>query len=1248
MQLGRYTIEGELGRGGVGVVYRGRDPRGREVAIKFLRQRRPGSGERFAREARLHMQLGEEAGFVPLLDVGEGPQGPFLVMPLLRGGTLRERLARGPLEVEEALELVRGLARALANAHGNGIVHRDVKPDNVLFDGEGRALLSDLGLAKHFRQDVSGASQSVALSRSGVMRGTAGYMAPEQLRDASGVGPQADVFALGAVLYECLSGQPPFDAPTYVELIARIARAERPSLRSLRSGLPAWLVRLVDRALAVDPAQRFADGAALLAALEAGGPVSRLPLPAALVGAGLLGLAGLAFVASRGRSEPGPSASSSLRAEVPPEVADGAPLAAATQPTPAPSPGAAYPDTAYPESWAPFLRTEQTELEWAYRVEGLGAPRALAAAGASRVLVAGEETLALLDAHGALELTSPQEGELIQAASFARENQRALTLGEELTLFDLHDGSRRAQVPLPAPVRLGQLTPGGSEALIAHGRQLARYPVLLGERAQPQVIGRFEREIVALCASAERSLAAAGARAQLFDALGRLVRPLQSGSEIAAVGLWGAEGGGRRPLLATREGHLLLFDEAGVSSGAPLALGLEPVERLVCGARLAAVASADQIVLADLGARAVLARLDLSGSGARVCALSLAPGALLVASESGWVWRFRLAEGAPTGRLPRVAPARAWGDLRGRHASFVCGVGRTEGALVSVEQRGRIYLWDPTSGAAAASLDAGGQVYDLRPLAGDRVLVVGGGKSVRIFDLARQRESLRLPSRGSPLAASLRADERALAVLGVRGLFELWELPRRRVQVRRDLSQLGRPRAMILSADGRPLIGFADGTLRLLDRGARLAEWERGAGEAEGDPVELLVALRGGTRALSATAAGVLTLWSLPEGEVVRRFSAGGAVNSVSAQGDRLLLGLRRGRLEVWSLASGERELELPSPAGPQAHACWAGPGRVLVGGSWGRVSLLELEGAVERWERSEGHLGPIDALSFDPSGESLLAIGSASLRLWEPSSGRQLNLMSVGLTLRSALGGGSVAVTWGVDEVPAPGEALAPAFKRWRLSKQGMGLGQPGAFSLARPERFALSSDGAWLAFSDRRRGAVLVVDSERGRVRAELEVAGAASLALSAQGDLLAVQDDEGLLVFDVAAQRRLHALRVELVRDLRFLPTDPPLLAVTKHFGSVLVVDPLAAKALQRLDVAESQDLSALAASADGRRLVTALAEGPLELWDLPARRRLARFDLGDPHDVVSSLAIAPDGRSLAVGTGRGRILVFPLDR
>ena len=182
MRIGTYTLEGELGRGGMGAVFRARAADGSKVAIKLLaRSSSPHARERFDRERRLLSSLGREDGFVPLVDAGDEKGLPYLVMPLVEGGTLRQKLDRGPLAIDAVIALAESLARALARAHERGIVHRDLKPENVLFTADGAPLVADLGLAKHWRRDAPGASRSVALSLTGETRGTWGYMAPEQI-----------------------------------------------------------------------------------------------------------------------------------------------------------------------------------------------------------------------------------------------------------------------------------------------------------------------------------------------------------------------------------------------------------------------------------------------------------------------------------------------------------------------------------------------------------------------------------------------------------------------------------------------------------------------------------------------------------------------------------------------------------------------------------------------------------------------------------------------------------------------------------------------------------------------------------------------------------------------------------------------------------------------------------------------------------------------------------------------------------
>jgi serine/threonine-protein kinase len=264
--VGPYEILGELGRGGMGAVWRARAPDGRMVAVKMLIRQDERTIARFDRERRLLMLLGEADGFVAMLDVGDSHQGPFYVMPLLSGGTLRNRLEGGPLPIPDVVALGVALATALGRAHEKGIIHRDMKPENVLFDDQGRPLIADLGIAKHFRRDVSGASMSVALTQGGEMTGSAGYMAPEQIENKD-VGPPADVFALGAILWECLAGEPAFVGDSFHEVMAKVVSGEASSVRDLRPETPRWLHAVLARALRRDQDKRFRDCAEMARAL---------------------------------------------------------------------------------------------------------------------------------------------------------------------------------------------------------------------------------------------------------------------------------------------------------------------------------------------------------------------------------------------------------------------------------------------------------------------------------------------------------------------------------------------------------------------------------------------------------------------------------------------------------------------------------------------------------------------------------------------------------------------------------------------------------------------------------------------------------------------------------------------------------------------------------------------------------------------------------------------------------------------
>jgi serine/threonine protein kinase len=235
--LGRYKILAPLGEGGMGEVYHGHDPRlAREVAIKVVRgdfARDPERLKRFEQEARAAGAL-NHPNVCTIYDVGTHEGAPFVVMELLEGESLRAKLEAGPLPLRKALEYAAQAAHGLAAAHAKGIVHRDLKPENLFVTSDGRVKVLDFGLAKLVRPEMPAsagdATVSVALSESGAIVGTAGYMAPEQLRGQP-VDARTDLFALGAVAHELVSGQRAFKGASFIETAAAILNWRAPALR---------------------------------------------------------------------------------------------------------------------------------------------------------------------------------------------------------------------------------------------------------------------------------------------------------------------------------------------------------------------------------------------------------------------------------------------------------------------------------------------------------------------------------------------------------------------------------------------------------------------------------------------------------------------------------------------------------------------------------------------------------------------------------------------------------------------------------------------------------------------------------------------------------------------------------------------------------------------------------------------------------------------------------------------------------
>jgi serine/threonine protein kinase len=258
---GRYDIVSVLGTGGMGVVYRARDRElNEDVAIKTIRRELISSdavlAERFKSEIRLARRISHR-NVVRTHDLGDADGHLFVTMELVQGITVRELLAtRGKLGVASTLALARQFADALAVAHAAGVIHRDVKPENALIDAEGVLKVMDFGIARL-------AEASSNRTQAGMVVGTPAYMAPEQLVGEE-IDSRADLYSLGVVIYECLTGRAPFQAPSAVALIARVLTTEPEPPARGNADVPPALSALVMRLLAKVPDERPASATILL------------------------------------------------------------------------------------------------------------------------------------------------------------------------------------------------------------------------------------------------------------------------------------------------------------------------------------------------------------------------------------------------------------------------------------------------------------------------------------------------------------------------------------------------------------------------------------------------------------------------------------------------------------------------------------------------------------------------------------------------------------------------------------------------------------------------------------------------------------------------------------------------------------------------------------------------------------------------------------------------------------------------
>jgi eukaryotic-like serine/threonine-protein kinase len=256
-----YTLERELGRGGMATVYLARDTKHqRLVALKVIHPDLAATlgPERFRREIATAAQL-HHPHMLGVLDSGETPEGQlWFTMPYVEGETLRDRMRRdGQLSIDDAIRITREVASALDYAHQHAVIHRDIKPENILLTTQGDAVLADFGVAQAIATGTTDVSGAPSLTATGLAIGTPQYMSPEQASGQRTLDARSDVYALGAVLYEMLAGEPPFTGPTAQAIIARLLTSEPPSICKLRPSVPSGVDIAIRRALAPVPLDRW-------------------------------------------------------------------------------------------------------------------------------------------------------------------------------------------------------------------------------------------------------------------------------------------------------------------------------------------------------------------------------------------------------------------------------------------------------------------------------------------------------------------------------------------------------------------------------------------------------------------------------------------------------------------------------------------------------------------------------------------------------------------------------------------------------------------------------------------------------------------------------------------------------------------------------------------------------------------------------------------------------------------------------
>ncbi len=1022
-RLGRYVLLGELGRGGMGVVHKGWDPGlRRHVAIKVVQggARSQVSGERFVREARAAARL-RHPRIVAVHEAGEHDGRPYIVMDFIAGETLADAIARdGRIEPRRAATLVREVAEALDHAHAHGIIHRDVKPQNVIIDRDGGSHLTDFGVAR----DVTAGAD---LTATGQLLGTPAYVAPEQLRGERGsAGPPADVYAAGGVLYHALTGRPPFQASSVPEImVAALGQPPDPP-RSIVREVPADLETITLRCLRKDPGARYASAGALaddLAAFLEGREIAARPQgalarlgrsargnPVAALGAVALvaGIAALATAAAMLREPSGP----------PRTTATGSASAAR------PGPDGAEPGSGSAADVAP-LAIPDAELPLPD-----GARRRI----------------------GSLQL---RHGGAIDIVAVSPDGRRAVTIGGRiLREWDLETLQSIRRVRITQRISeavwgrdlIGILEDGRVERLTTTDERLVRQELVrvaeghavaavspdgetlyLGRREDGPVVTR----VAAATGSIENVLRVARPRALL-----RAIVSAPSGERLAVV----SELDGRTSIdlwdLTTSPARYDRAIAAGSGSGVAFAPG---GDRLVTtgaeGTRAVAIADSRIETLDDAPGVSVLALPALD----RVAVL-------------GVDGRVAVIDPLDATKIQRLGPIPA-SDLGARMLAVP--VGR----ILVAGRSGILHVVDPSAGTIVPVTGPSGHAAAVKAisvdLAGEAVVTASEDGTARVWRAGRD-ESLPPIQLGGPARHGAVAIDSAggrVAVVTGRGDVAVHTVGGGEVPA--TIPMKGTAREVAISAEPRLVTRHPDGVTRHALDGALLQALEPKRDGAKGrsisagrritaalfgdrtlaiwDPsVEKPAILRLGADAsrvvispddalVAALRPSGATVRDARSGAILGRFGVEGAghasiaLGPMTPGGDHVVaLGLDDGRIAVWDVRSGQPRHLFVGHEGSVDALAIAGRGGVLVSGSadttvivWdlrgtaatrdaaaAELSTLTLErplpeGAFLRLgTRRMRHGAPIRALSAAPDGLTAASAGGTAIRLWDLATG--------------------------------------------------------------------------------------------------------------------------------------------------------------------------------------------------------------------------------------------------------------------